>query len=205
MLIDNPIRKQKIDEYLSKGEIGYYGSLRDPNDRAEKMIDQLFGQIRITLKETSMCIPRETPISEFFTRLNPIAERMAAVIKRESNNYLYSVMVERDRRLDGRGSTKLDEVGEWLIENGQVSENCMLSIIGDVVDRHRNLYERLGNEAMQIIQDLPGLFVFRKYWKKKMQEYGKVGAYAVEAESYDTEIRIHVGHMCRRVSTENFD
>lgn len=203
MLIDNPIRKQKIDEYLSKGEISYYGSLRDPNDRAEKMIDQLFGQIRITLKETSMCIPRETPISEFFTRLNPIAERMAAIIKRESNNYLYSVMVERDRRLDGRGSTKLDEVGEWLIENGQVSENCMLSIIGDVVDRHRNLYERLGNEAMQIIQDLPGLFVFRKYWK--MQEYGKVGAYAVEAESYDTEIRIHVGHVCRRVSTENFD
>ena len=203
MLIDNPIRKQKIDEYLSKGEIGYYGSLRDPNDRAEKMIDQLFGQIRITLKETSMCIPRETPISEFFTRLNPIAERMAAIIKRESNNYLYSVMVERDRRLDGKEPHVFDEVGEWLIENGQVSENCMLSIIGDVVDRHRNLYERLGNEAMQIIQDLPGLFVFRKYWK--MQEYGKVGEYAVDAENYDTEIHIRVGCVCRRVSTENFD
>ena len=166
MLIDNPIRKQKIDEYLSKGEIGYYGSLRDPNDRAEKMIDQLFGQIRITLKETSMCIPRETPISEFFTRLNPTAERMAAIIKRESNNYLYSVMVERDRRQDGKEPHVFDEVGEWLIENGQVSENCMLSIIGDVVDRHRNLYERLGDEAMQIIQDLSGSFVFqKKYWK----------------------------------------
>ena len=58
-----------------------------------------------------------------------------------------------------------DEVGEWLIENGQVSENCMLSIIGDAVDRHRNLYERLGDEAMQIIQDLSGSFVFQKYWK----------------------------------------
>ena len=167
------------------------------------MIDQLFGQIRITLKETSMRIPRETPISEFFTRLNPIAERMAAIIKRESNNYLYSVMLERDRRLDGKEPHVFDEVGEWLIENGRVSENCMLSIIGDVVDRHRNLYERLGNEAMQIIQDLSGSFVFQKYCK--MQEYGKVGEYAVGAESYDTEIHIRVGCVYRRVSTENFD
>ena len=151
-------RNQKIDEYLDQPGETHYDfrsvSVYDLND----YIYRQFRSVRMTLITRTYIDPKalaeyDNLIDQLREGLDQIAEKMAEAIKLDMIDYLRSIEVETKRRSHGEKPIRQDEVGEWIIEKGYITDRCLTNLLGDMANSHLYIFEQLNEAAEEIVRN----------------------------------------------------
>lgn len=190
-------RKQKIYAYLDSDKT-YLGALYYSRHLRE-LIDQRFCQVHINMNDIRIRLPHDYPIEWFYGDLYAVVRTMSAVLEGRMRNYLDSVVSEIQRRMSGEEPAEFDELGEWLIENRRLNEFVVSSIIGDIIDRNRDIYESIYKTVEHLVCFADKEYSVEGHWPID-------GYYVINIKDGDTVVaNLSVGRSCHRISQMNFD
>lgn len=196
-------RKQKIDEYLDQPGETHYDFRNVPVYNLNDYIYRQFRSVQVTLITRSYIDPKALAeyndlMDQLREGLDLIAEKMAEAIKLDMIDYLRSIEVEMKRCQRGVKSIERDEVGEWIIEKGCITDNCLTSILGDIAASHLDIFEQL-NEAAEEIVCNSSINV------KFSGDHCKSEHWIASALNDEIYIGMETGCPCKRISQMNFD
>lgn len=196
-------RKQKIDEYLDQPGETHYDFRNVPVYDLNDYIYRQFRSVRVTLITRSYIDPKALAeynelMDQLRDGLDPIAEKMAEAIKLDMIDYLRSIEAETKRRQRGVKSIERDEVGEWIIEKGYITDRCLTSILGDIAASHLDIFEQLNEAAEEIVRN-------SSIDVKFSGDHCKSEHWIASALNDEAYIVIETGCPCRRISRMNFD
>lgn len=197
------IRKQKIDEYLDQPGETHYDFRSVPVYDLNDYIYRQFRSVRVTLITRTYIDPKALAeyndlMDQLREGLDPIAEKMAEAIKLDMIDYLRSIEVEMKRRQRGVKSIERDEVGEWIIEKGYITDRCLTSILGDVANSRLDIFEQLNEAAEEIVRN-------SSINVKFSGDHCKSEHWIASALNDEAYIVIETGRSCHRISQMNFD
>jgi hypothetical protein len=197
------IRKQKIDEYLDQPGETHYDFRRVPVYDLNDYIYRQFRSVRVTLITRSYIDPKALAeynelMDQLRDSLDPIAEKMAEAIKLDMIDYLMSIEAETKRRQRGVKSIRQDEVGEWIIEKGYITDRCLTSILGDITASHLDIFEQLNEAAEEIVRN-------SSINVKFSSDHCKSEHWVASALNDEIYIGMETGCPCKRISQMNFD
>lgn len=197
------IRKQNIDEYLDQPGETHYDSRSVPVYDLNDYIYRQFRSVRVTLITHTYVDPKtlaeyDDLMDQLREGLDPIAKKIAEAIKLDMIDYLRSIGVEMKRRQRGVESIERDEVGEWIIEKGYITDNCLTSILGDIANSHLDIFEKLNEAAEEIVRN-------SSINVKFSGDHCKSEHWIASALNDEAYIVIETGCPCRRISQMNFD
>lgn len=129
--------------------------------------------------------------------LDQIAEKMAEAIKLDMIDYLRSIEVETKRRSHGEKPIRQDEVGEWIIEKGYITDRCLTSILGDIAASHLDIFEQLNEAAEEIVRN-------SSIDVKFSGDHCKSEHWIASALNDAAYIVIETGCPCKRISQSKF-
>ena len=196
-------RKQKTDEYLGQPGETRYDFRNVPVYDLNDYIYRQFQSVRVTLITRSYIDPKALAeynelMDQLRDGLDTIAEKMAEAIKLDMIDYLRSIEAETKRRQRGVESIERDEVGEWIIEKGYITDRCLTSILGDIANSRLDIFEQLNEAAEEIIRN-------SSINVKFSGDHCKSEHWIASALNDETYIVIETGCPCRRISQMNFD
>lgn len=185
-------RKQKIYAYLDSDKT-YLGALYYSRHLRE-LIDQHFCQVHINMNDIRIRLSHDYPIEWFYGDLYAVVRTMSAVLEGRMRNYLDSVVSEIRRRMRGEEPAEFDELEEWLIENRRLNEFVVSSIIGDIIDRNRDIYESIYKTVEHLVCFADKEYSVEGHWPID-------GYYVVNIKDGDTVVaNLSVGRSCKRIS-----
>lgn len=197
------IRKQKIDEYLDQPGETHYDFRSVPVYDLNDYVYRQFRYVRVTLITRTYIDPKTLAeyndlMDQLREGLDQIAEKMAEAIKLDMIDYLRSIGVETKRRSHGEKPIRQDEVGEWIIEKGYITDRCLTSLLGDMANSHLHIFEQLNEAAEEIVRN-------SSINVKFSGDHCKSEHWIASALDDETYIVIETGCQCRRISQMNFD
>lgn len=197
------IRKQKIDEYLDQPGETHYDFRSVPVYDLNDYIYRQFRSVRVTLVTRSYIdLKALAEYNELMDQLreglDPIAEKMAEAIKLDMVDYFRSIEAEMKRRQRGVKSIEQDEVGEWIIEKGYITDRCLTSLIGDMANSHLCIFEQLNEAAEEIVRN-------SSINVKFSSDHCKSEHWVASALNDEIYIGMETGCPCKRISQMNFD
>lgn len=196
-------RKQKIDEYLDQPGETHYDFRNVPVYDLNDYIYRQFRSVRVTLITRSYIDPKalaeyDDLMNQLREVLDQISEKMAEAIKLDMIDYLRSIEVEMKRRQRGVKSIERDEVGEWIIEKGYITDNCLTSLLGDIAASHLDIFEQLNEAAEEIVRN-------SSIDVKFSGDHCKSEHWIASALNDEIYISMETGCPCKRISQMNFD
>jgi hypothetical protein len=196
-------RKQKTDEYLGQPGQTRYDFRNVPVYDLNDYIYRQFQSVRVTLITRSYIDPKALAeynelMDQLREGLDQIAEKMAEAIKLDMIDYLRSIEAETKRRQRGVESIERDEVGEWIIEKGYITDRCLTSILGDIANSRLDIFEQLNEAAEEIIRN-------SSINVKFSGDHCKSEHWIASALNDEAYIVIETGCPCRRISQMNFN
>lgn len=196
-------REQKIDEYLDQPGETHYDFRSVPVYDLNDYIYRQFRSVRVTLITRTYVDPKilaeyNDLMDQLREGLDQIVKKMAEAIKLDMIDYLRSIEAETKRRQNGVKLIERDEVGEWIIENGYITDNCLTSILGDIANSRLDIFEQLNEAAEEIVRN-------SSINVKFSGDHCKSEHWIASALNDETYIVIETGCPCKRVSQMNFD
>ncbi len=197
------IRKQNIDEYLDQPGETHYDFRSVPVYDLNDYIYRQFRSVRVTLITRTYIDPKalaeyDNLMDQLREGLDQIAEKMAEAIKLDMIDYLRSIEVETKCRSHGEKPIRQDEVGEWIIEKGYITDNCLTSILGDIAKSRLDIFEQLNEAAEEIVRN-------SSIDVKFSGDHCKSEHWIASALNDEAYIVIETGCPCPRVSQMDFD
>jgi hypothetical protein len=197
------IRKQKIDEYLDQPGETHYDFRSLPVYDLNDYIYRQFRSVRVTLITRTYIDPKalaeyDNLMDQLREGLDQIAEKMAEAIKLDMIDYLRSIEVETKRRSHGEKPIRQDEVGEWIIEKGYITDRCLTSLLGDMANSHLYIFEQLNEAAEEIVRN-------SSINVKFSSDHCKSEHWVASALNDEIYIGMETGCPCKRISQMNFD
>ena len=196
-------RKQKTDEYLDQPGQTRYDFRNVPVYDLNDYIYRQFRSVRVTLITHTYVDPKTLAeyndlMNQLREGLDPIAEKMAEAIKLDMIDYLRSIEAEMKHRQRYVKPIERDDVGEWIVEKGYITDNCLTSILGDIANSRLDIFEQLNEAAEEIVRD-------SSINVKFSGDHCKSEHWIASALNDETYIVIETGCPCRRISQMNFD
>lgn len=196
-------RKQKIDEYLDQPGETHYDFRSVPVYDLNDHIYRQFRSVRVTLITRAYVDPKTLAecndlMDQLRESLDPIVEKMAEAIKLDMIDYLRSIEAEMKHRQRYVKPIDRDDVGEWIIEKGYITDRCLTSILGDIANSRLDIFEQLNEAAEEIIRN-------SSINVKFSGDHCKSEHWIASALNDETYIVIETGCPCRRISQMNFD
>ena len=197
------IREQKIDEYLDQPGETRYDFRNVPVYDLNDYIYRQFRSVRVTLITRSYIDPRALAeynelMDQLRDGLDSIAEKMAEAIKLDMIDYLRSIEAEMKHRQRYVKPIERDDVGEWIVEKGYITDNCLTSILGDIANSRLNIFEQLNEAAEEIVRN-------SSINVKFSGDHCKSEHWIASALNDEAYIVIETGCPCRRISQMNFN
>lgn len=195
-------RKQKIDEYLDQPGETHYDFRNVPVYNLNDYIYRQFRSVRVTLITHTYVDPKALAeynelMDQLRDGLDPIAEKMAEAIKLDMIDYLRSIEAETKHRQRYVKPIERDEVGEWIIEKGYITDRCLTSILGDIAASHLDIFEQLNEAAEEIIRN-------SSIDVKFSGDHCKSEHWIASALNDEIYIGMETGCPCKRISQMNF-
>lgn len=195
-------RKQKIDEYLDQPGETHYDFRNVPVYDLNDYIYRQFRSVRVTLITRTYVDPKilaeyNDLMDQLREGLDPIAEKIAEAIKLDMIDYLRSIEAETKRRQRGVKPIERDEVGEWIIEKGYITDRCLTSILGDIAASHLDIFEQLNEAAEEIVRN-------SSIDVKFSGDHCKSEHWIASALNDAAYIVIETGCPCKRISQSKF-
>lgn len=196
-------RKQKTDEYLDQPRETHYDFRNVPVYDLNDYIYRQFRSVRVTLITRTYIDPKalaeyDNLMDQLREGLDPIAEKMAEAIKLDIIDYLRSIEAEMKHRQRYVKPIDRDEVGEWIIEKGYITDRCLTSILGDIAASHLDIFEQLNEAAEEIVRN-------SSIDVKFSGDHCKSERWIVSALNDEIYIGMETGCPCKRISQMNFD
>ena len=197
------IREQKIDEYLDQPGQTRYDFRNVPVYDLNDYIYRQFRSVRVTLITRSYIdLKALAEYNELMDQLRDgldlIAEKMAEAIKLDMIDYLRSIEAEMKHRQRYVKPIERDDVGEWIVEKGYITDNCLTSILGDIANSRLNIFEQLNEAAEEIVRN-------SSINVKFSGDHCKSEHWIASALNDEAYIVIETGCPCRRISQMNFN
>ena len=123
---------------------------------------------------------------------------MAEAIKLDMIDYLRSIEAEMKHRQRYVKPIERDDVGEWIVEKGYITDNCLTSILGDIANSRLNIFEQLNEAAEEIVRN-------SSINVKFSGDHCKSEHWIASALNDEAYIVIETGCPCRRISQMNFN
>ena len=196
-------RKQKIDEYLDQPGQTRHDFRNAPVYDLNDYIYRQFRSVRVTLITRSYIDPKALAeynelMDQLRDGLDPIAEKMAEAIKLDMIDYLRSIEAEMKHRQRYVKPIERDDVDEWIVEKGYITDNCLTSILGDIANSRLDIFEQLNEAAEEIVRN-------SSINVKFSGDHCKSEHWIASALNDEAYIVIETGCPCRRISQMNFN
>lgn len=197
------IRKQKIDEYLDQPGETHYDFRSVPVYDLNDYIYRQFRSVRVTLITHTYVDPKTLAeyndlMDQLREGLDPIVKKMAEAIKLDMIDYLRSIEAEMKHRQRYVKPIERDDVGEWIVEKGYITDRCLTSILGDIAASHLDIFEQLNEAAEEIVRN-------SSINVKFSGDHCKSEHWVASALNDEIYIGMETGCPCKRISQMNFD
>lgn len=196
-------RKQKTDEYLDQPGQTRYDFRNVPVYDLNDYIYRQFRSVRVTLITRSHIDPKALAeynelMDQLRDGLDPIVKKMAEAIKLDMIDYLRSIEAEMKHRQRYVKPIERDDVGEWIVEKGYITDRCLTSILGDIAASHLDIFEQLNEAAEEIVRN-------SSIDVKFSGDHCKSEHWVASALNDDIYIGMETGCPCKRISQMNSD
>ena len=197
------IRKQKIDEYLDQPGETHYDFRSVPVYDLNDYIYRQFRSVRVTLITHTYVDPKTLAeyndlMDQLREGLDPIVKKMAEAIKLDMIDYLRSIEAEMKHRQRYVKPIERDDVGEWIVEKGYITDRCLTNILGDIAASHLDIFEQLNEAAEEIVRN-------SSINVKFSGDHCKSEHWVASALNDEIYIGMETGCPCKRISQMNFD
>lgn len=197
------IRKQKIDEYLDQPGETHYDFRSVPVYDLNDYIYRQFRSVRVTLITRTYVDPKTLAecndlMDQLREGLDPIVEKMAEAIKLDMIDYLRSIEAEMKHGQRYVKPIERDDVGEWIIEKGYITDRCLTSILGDIANSRLDIFEQLNEAAEEIVRN-------SSINVKFSGDHCKSEHWVASTLNDEIYIGVETGCPCRRISQMNFN